>query len=71
MTTSSDQRTPSPVTSHGDHWLELTALLCRDATKELGDWISCDLAVLEKESSSYVTPRSLGKSLRTQSRTSA
>ncbi len=64
MTTSSDHRTPSEMPSHGDHWLALTAMLCRKSTGEFGDWLSDELATLEQELDSYVTPRSLGKSLR-------
>lgn len=66
MTTSSDHRTPA-VTSYGDHWLELTATLCLASTDEFGDWISRDLAKMERELYSYVTHNSLRKSLRKQS----
>lgn len=69
MTTSSDHRTPPQLPSHGDHWLELTATLCRESTSEFGDWLSDELALLEEELDSYVTPRSLGKSLRRSSQT--
>ena len=67
MTTSSDHRTPSGLPPHGDHWLELTAMLCRKSTSDFGDWLSDELTMLEEELDSYVTPRSLGKSLRRSS----
>jgi hypothetical protein len=55
------------VTPHGDHWLDLTATLCRASTDEFGDWISRDLAKMERQLYSYVTHNSLQKSLRRQS----
>lgn len=71
MTTSSNQRTPSAPRPHGDHWLELTATLCRESKEEFGDWLSGELTLMEQELNSYVTPNSLRKSLRRKSKTIA
>ncbi len=71
MPTSSDHRDPPVPIPHGDHWLDLTATLCRDATNEFGDWLSNELAMMDEELNSYVTPNSLRKSLRRQAKTLA
>lgn len=67
MTTSKNHRSPSDFANHGDHWLALTATLCRKSTDQFGDWLQEELVTLESDLSGYVTPRSLGKTLRRQS----
>ena len=64
MTTSSDYRTPSAPQPSGEHWYELTATLSPESAQEFGDWLSQELAGLESDLESYVTPNSLRKSLR-------
>ncbi len=60
MTTSTEKRQPS-LSTHGDHWLEMTATLSRESTDEFGDWLGDELAKLEKELYTFITPRSLTK----------
>jgi hypothetical protein len=64
MTTSSDHQTQSAPRPSGAHWHELTATLSPKSKEEFGDWLSDQLAGLERELDSYVTPDSLRKSLR-------
>ena len=63
MTTSSDQKKPTPPL-RGDHWEELTATLTPEMTEEFSIWLGQELETLEAELESYVTPDSLRKSLR-------
>ena len=63
MMTSRDHRQPTTFASHGDHWLALTATLCRKSTDEFSDWLQGELVLLEDELDAYATPRSRGQSL--------
>jgi hypothetical protein len=64
MTTSSDHLTKSTPRPSGAHWHELTATLSPESKEKFGDWLSQQLAELESELDSFVTPNSLLKSLR-------
>lgn len=67
MTTSSDNRSPSPPTPGGDHWKELSdtiAATTPTSVAELGQWFDEQLADLEVKQASFVTRRSLRKNLR-------
>jgi hypothetical protein len=66
MTTSSDNRSPSPPNPSGEHWAELSQAV---ATKSqsvavLEDWFDRQLIELEAKQSSFITHRSLRKNLR-------
>lgn len=65
MTTSSDNRSPSPTQTQGPHWDELRRALPASVRecRELSSWLEQRLAVLEEAHAEFVTPRSRTKSL--------
>jgi hypothetical protein len=66
MTTSSDNNSKSPLAPRPveNHWSELSDRLPAASTRQLGDWLDIQLAVLEKMQERFITGRSLLKSLR-------
>lgn len=67
MTTSSDNRSPSPPSPGGDHWKELSDAIAASTptmVANLDHWFDEQLAVLEVKQKSFITPRSLRKNLR-------
>ena len=64
MTTSSNQSVPSAPRPSGEHWNELTAVLCEDSVLALDRWMDEDLNRLVSELDRFVSPNSLKKTLR-------
>ena len=63
MTTSSEQSIPSAPRPGGEHWSELTAVLCEDSVLALDRWMDEDLRRLVTELDRFVSPNSLKKNL--------
>lgn len=65
MTTSSDNRSPSPTRTKGAHWDELRRSLPESVRecRELSTWLDASLAVLEETHADFTTKRSRLKSL--------
>ena len=67
MTTSSDNRSPSPPSPGGDHWNELSDAVAASMptmVAELDHWFDRQLAHLEVQQKDFITNRSLRKNLR-------
>lgn len=67
MTTSSDNRSPSPPSPRGDHWKELSDAVAASTptmVANLDHWFDEQLADLEVQQQRFITRRSLRKNLR-------